>query len=60
MKQQTITLSHTVIIPKDFTDFMKLSNVEFRAVSYLMMQTVNELKKDLLALQQASQVPRYG
>jgi len=54
MKQQTITLSHKVIIPTDFTDFMKLSNVEFRAISYSMMQRVNELEKDLLSLQQAS------
>ena len=53
MKQQIITLSHTVIIPKDFTDFMKLSNVEFRAISYSMMQRVNELENDLLSLQQA-------
>ena len=51
--EKTLTLTSTVPVPKDFAEFANLSEINHRAITFTMMNTIDELKKDLKALQQA-------
>ena len=48
--ERTFDVLHTVVTPQNFTDFMKLSDTEHRAMSFAMMKMIDELKEDLEAL----------
>lgn len=47
---ETLTLTATVVVPKDFTEFASLSEINHRAITYSMMNTIDELKSELKAL----------
>ena len=60
MMKKVLTLTSTTVVPTDFTEFTNLSEINHRAITFTMMNMIDELKKELNALKLASRPQGMG